>query len=122
MKKQRRPRPKHKKAPPAPIAKPKNEIASSTIGTGQLGSFRISNASIERPPTPLVEPKRIERPPAQVVEPKRIELSDRGISQARGWGIFAVMIISWLLLAGVIGLFAPIGHNWTGEPDKKAAR
>jgi hypothetical protein len=93
MKKQRRPRPKHKKAPPAPIAKPKNEIASSTIGTGQLGSFRISNASIERPP-------------AQVVEPKRIELSDRGMSKARGWGIFAVMIISWLLLAGVIGLFA----------------
>ena len=88
------------------MAKSKNGMASSTIGTGQLGSFRISNASIERPPTPLVEPKRIERPPAQVVEPKRIELSDRGMSKARGWGIFAVMIISWLLLAGVIGLFA----------------
>ena len=110
MKKQRRPRPKHKKAPPAPIAKPKNEIASSTIGTGQLGSFRISNASNERPPTPLVEPKRIERPPAQVVEPKRIQLSDRGMSKARGWGIFAVMIISWLLLAGVVALFAT---HWT---------
>ena len=110
MKKQRRPRPKHKKAPPAPIAKPKNEMASSAIGTGQLGSYRPSNASIERPPTPLVEPKRIERPPAQVVEPKRIELSDRGMSKARGWGVFAVMIISWLLLAGVIGLFAT---HWT---------
>ena len=110
MKKQRRARPKHKKAPPAPIAKLKNEIASSTIGTGQLGSYRTSNASIERPPTPLVEPKRIERPPAQGVEPKRIELSDRGVSKARGWGIFAVMIISWLLLAGVVVLFAT---HWT---------
>jgi hypothetical protein len=106
MKKQRRPRPKHKKAPPAPIAKPKNEMASSTIGTSQLGSFRTSNASVERPPTQLVEPKRIERPPAQVMEPKRIELSDRGVSKARGWGKFAVMIISWLLLAGVVVLFA----------------
>jgi hypothetical protein len=110
MKKQRRPRPKHKKAAPAPIAKPKNEMASSTIGTDQLGSFRISTASVERPPTQLVEPKRIEGPPAQVVEPKRIELSDRGMSKARGWGIFAVMIISWLLLAGIIGLFAT---HWT---------
>jgi hypothetical protein len=110
MKKQRRPRPKHKKAPPAPIAKPKNEMASSTIGTSQLGSFRTSNASVERPPTQLVEPKRIERPPAQVMEPKRIELSDRGVSKARGWGKFAVMIISWLLLAGVVVLFAT---HWT---------
>jgi hypothetical protein len=107
MKKQRRPRPKHKKAPPAPMAKSKNGMASSTIGTGQLGSFRISTASVERPPTQLVEPKRIERPPAQVMEPK---LSHRGMSNARGWGIFAVMIISWLLLAGVVALFAT---HWT---------
>ena len=111
MKKQRRPKPKHKKAPPAPIAKTKNEMASST--TGQLGSFRTPNASVDRPPTQLVEPRRIERPPAQVMEPKRIEVSDRGMSKARGWGIFAVMIISWLLLAGVVVLFAPFGHNWT---------
>ena len=110
MKKQRRPRPKHKKAPPAPNAKPKNEIASSTIGNGQLGSFRTSHASVERAPTQLVEPKRIVRPPAQAMGPKRIELSDRGISTARGWGIFAVMIISWLLLAGVVALFAT---HWT---------
>ena len=68
------------------------------------------NASVKRPPIQLVEPKRIERPPAQVVEPKRIELSDRGMSKARGWGIFAVMIISWLLLAGVVALFAT---HWT---------
>jgi len=110
MKKQRRARPKHKKAPPAPIAKPKNEMASSTIGTGQVGSFRTSNASVQRPPTQLVEPKRIERPPTQVMQSKRTELAGRGISMARGWGIFAVMIISWLLLAGVIGLFAT---HWT---------
>jgi hypothetical protein len=110
MKKQRRPRPKRKKAPRAPIAKPKNEMASSTIGTGQLGSFRTSNASVDRPPTQLVEPKTIERPPAHVMEPKRIELSVRGMSKARGWGIFAVMIISWLLLAGVVVLFAT---HWT---------
>ena len=110
MKKQRRPSSKHKKTPPPPIAKRKNEMASSTIGTGQLGSFPTSNASVERPPTQLVKPKRIEHPPAQVVEPKRIELSDRGMSKARGWGIFAVMIISWLLLAGVVALFAT---HWT---------
>ena len=110
MKKQRRPRPKHKKAPPAPNAKPKSEMASSTIVNGQLGSFRALNASVKRPPTQLVEPKRIGRPPTQVMEPKRIGLSDRGISKARGWGIFALMIISWMLLAGVIGLFAT---HWT---------
>src|SRR5205085_4612245 len=97
MKKQRRPRPKYKKAGPAPIAKPKNEMPSSTIGTGQLESFRTSNASVERPPR-------------QLVEPKRIELSDRGMSKARSWGIFAGMIISWLLLAGVVVMFET---HWT---------
>jgi hypothetical protein len=119
MKKQRRRRPKYKKARPAPIAKPENEMhsstigtgqTSSTVGTGQLGLFRTSNASVDHPPTQLVEPKSIERPPAQVMEPKRIELSDRGMSKARGWGVFAVMIISWLLLAGVVVLFAT---HWT---------
>src|SRR5436190_16920511 len=102
MKKQRRLRPKYKKARPPPIAKPKNEMhsstigtgqASSTVGTGQLGSFSTSNASVERPQR-------------QLLEPKRIALSDRGMSKARGWGIFALMIISWLLLAGVVALFA----------------
>src|SRR5690242_13857352 len=97
MKKQRRPRPKYKKPRPAPIAGAKKEIASSTIGTGQLGSSRTSNASVERPP-------------GQLVEPKRIELSDRGMSKARSWGIFAVMIIPWLLLATVVVLFAT---HWT---------
>jgi hypothetical protein len=105
MKKRRRPRPKYKKARPAPIAKPQNEMHSSTIGTGQtsstigtsqLGAFRTSNPSVEHPPRQLVEPK--------------IELSARGMSKARSWGIFAVMIISWLLLAGVVVLFATL---WT---------
>jgi hypothetical protein len=93
MKKQRPPRPKHKKARPAPIAKPKGEIVSSTLGTGPVGSSRTSNAPVER------------------VEAKRIELSDRGVmSNARGWLIFAGLIISWLLLAGAVVLFAT---HWT---------
>src|SRR6185369_25252 len=105
MKKQRRPRPKHKKAPPAPNAKPKNEIASSTIGNGQLGSFRTLNASVKRPPIQLVEPKRIERPPTQVMEPKKIELPDAAIYEARGWAILAPLLISSLLPDGVLGPF-----------------
>jgi hypothetical protein len=53
----------------------------------------------------------VERPSRQLVEPKKIDLSDRGVmSNARGWQIFAGFIISWLLLAGAIVLFAT---HWT---------
>jgi hypothetical protein len=98
MKKRRPPRPKHKKARPAPIAKPKGEFASSTIGTGRLGPSRTSNAPVERPT-------------GQLVEPKRIELVDRGaMSNARGWRLFAGFIISWVLLASVVVVFAT---HWT---------
>jgi hypothetical protein len=104
MKKQRPPRPKHKKGRPASIAKPKGQIVSSTTGTRPLGSSRTSSASVERPTTSNAP---IERPARPLVEPKRIELSDRGgMSNARGWRIFAGFIISWLLLAGAVVLFA----------------
>src|SRR5580692_11779221 len=97
MKNRRPPRPKHK-ARQAQIAKPKGKVASSTIGTGPLGPSRTSNASVERPTGQLVEPKRIER-------------ADRGaMSNARGWRIFAGFIISWLLLASAVALFAT---HWT---------
>ena len=102
MKKQRPPRPKHKKGRRAAVAKPKTEIApsptkgqiaSSTVGTGPLGSSR----AVERP-----------RPP---VEAKGVALSDRGVvSNARGWCIFVGFIISWLLLADVVVLVAT---HWT---------
>jgi hypothetical protein len=97
MKKQRPPRPKHKKTRPASIAKPEGQIVSSTIGTGPLGSSRTSNAPVEHP--------------IRQVEPKSIEIADRGVmSNARGWRIFAGFIISWLLLAGAVALFAT---HWT---------
>jgi hypothetical protein len=98
MKKQRPPRPKHKRARPAPTVKPKVEVSSLTIETGSLGSSRMSNTPVERPSR-------------QLVEPKKIELADRGVmSNARGWQIFAGFIISWLLLAGAVVLFAT---HWT---------
>ena len=105
MKKQRPPRPKYKKGRPASsIAKPKGQIVSSTAGTGPLGSSRMSNAPVERPTTSNAP---VERPIRPLVEPKRIELPDRGgMSNARGWRMFAGFIISWLLLAAAIVLFA----------------
>jgi hypothetical protein len=108
MKKQRRPRPKQKKARPASIAKPKPEIAPSTTGTGPLASSRTSSAPVERPTTSNAP---VERPAKPLVEPKRIELSDHDVmSNARGWRVFVGFIISWLLLAVAVVLFAT---HWT---------
>jgi hypothetical protein len=81
-------------------AKAKAEFGdlSSTIRTGPVRSFRTSNVP--------VEPLR-----GQTAEAKRIELADRGdtvpaMTNARGWNIFAGIIISWLLVASAAVLFA----------------
>jgi hypothetical protein len=101
MKKRRLPRPRKRKARPAQIgAKGKGEVAdlSSTIRTGPVRSFHISNAPVERST-------------GQTAEPKRIELADRvdtvpAMTNARAWKIFAGIIISWLLVASAVVLFA----------------
>jgi hypothetical protein len=43
---------------------------------------------------------------------KRLELADRvpAMTNGRGWEIFAGLILSWLLLASVVVLFAT---HWT---------
>jgi hypothetical protein len=82
MKKRRLPRPRKRKARPAQIgAKGKGEVAdlSSTIRTGPVRSFHISNAPVERPK-------------GETAEPKRIELADRvdtvpAMTNARAWKI-----------------------------------
>jgi hypothetical protein len=74
----------------------KIEDLASTIRTGPVGS--TSNAAVE-PPT------------GQTAQPKTIELADRvdtvpAMRNARGWKIFAGIIISWLLVASAVVLFA----------------
>ena len=79
-------------------------MVSSTIGTRPVGSSRTSNAPVERPTTPSAP---VECPTRPAVEPETIELSDQGVmSNARGWRIFAGLIVSWPLLAGAVVLFA----------------
>jgi hypothetical protein len=53
----------------------------------------------------------VERSTGQTAEPKRIELADRvdtvpAMTNARAWKIFAGIIISWLLVASAVVLFA----------------
>ncbi len=104
MKKRPPPRPRKPKRRPAAVdAKAKVEVGdlSSSIRKGSVGSSCTSNASVE-PAT------------GQVAETKSIELADRvdnvaPMTNARGWKIFVGIIISWLLVATGVVLFANYG-------------
>ena len=105
MKKGRPPRPRRKrKAPMAMEGKRKvGDLSSSPSGAGAVSGDAPprmqADATVSRPAT----------------EAKTIELPDRvdtvaAMTNARGWGIFAGFIISYLLLASVVVFFAT---HWT---------
>jgi len=94
MKKRRPPRPRKRKAPVAVEAKRKVEALSSSVKVLQK-----HDATVRRP--------------AAIA--KTIELADRidtvgGMSNARGWKIFAGIIVSFLLVSSAVVLFAT---HWT---------
>src|SRR5215468_8497741 len=111
MKKRRPQRSRNRKARPAPMgneAKGKVGDLSSTIGTGPVASPRPSNPVVKPPTAPHVTlaPKEGTQADATVSRPATV----LAMTNARGWMIFAGFIISWLLLASVVVIFA---KHWT---------
>jgi hypothetical protein len=107
MKKRRLPRPKKRKAPMAVEGKSKVGDLSSSLPSRAAAKGAVSR---DAPPRMQAD-TTVSRPAAA----KRLELADRvdavpAMTTARGWGIFAVFIICWLLLASVVILFAT---HWT---------
>jgi hypothetical protein len=82
---------------------------SSTIGTGRVAPPRPSNAVVEPAAAPLdtatLTGKEGTQADATVSRPATV----LAMTNARGWMIFAGFIISWLLLAGVVVIFAKYG-------------
>jgi len=103
MKKRRRPRPRKRKAPIAVEGKRSVEALSSPVqvplsGDPSMGEEK-HDAAVSRP--------------AAIA--KTSELADRvdtigGMTNARGWKIFAGLIVSFLLVASAVALFAT---HWT---------
>jgi hypothetical protein len=113
MKKRRPQRPRKRKARPAPMvveAKGKIGDLSSTLGTGPVASPRPSNAVVEpaaaQLDTATLTGKEGMRADATVNRSATV----LGMTNARGWMTFAGFIISWLLLASVVVIFA---KYWT---------
>jgi hypothetical protein len=107
MKKRRPQRPRRRKARPAPIgveAKGKVGDLSSTIGTGPVASPSPSNAVVE-PATAQLGTASLERKERTQAD-AAVSRPETAMTNARGWMTFAVLIISWLLLAGVVVIFA----------------
>jgi hypothetical protein len=106
MKKRRPPRPRRKrKAPVAMEGKRKVGDLSSSLPSG-------AGAVSDDAPPRMQADATVSRP---ATEAKTIELPDRvdtvaAMTNARGWGIFAGFIISYLLLASVVVFFAT---HWT---------
>jgi hypothetical protein len=79
-----------------------------------LSSSRPSGAAAKGAVSAVAPPPMRKQADATVSRPaaaKKLELADRvdtvpAMTTARGWGIFAVFIICWLLLASVVVLFA----------------
>jgi hypothetical protein len=113
MKKRRPQRPRKRKARPAPMgveAKRKVGDLSSTIGTGPVASPRPSNAVVElataQLDTAILTGKEGMQADATVSRPATV----LAMTNARGWMTFGGVIISWLLLASVVVIFA---KYWT---------
>jgi hypothetical protein len=87
-------------------AKGKVGDLSSTIGTGPVASPRPSNAVVEPATgqlgTATLTGKEGMRADATVSRPATVS----AMTNARGWMTFAGFIISWLLLASVVVIFA----------------
>ena len=92
-------------------AKGKVGDLSSTIGTGPVASPRPSNAAVEPATgqllgTATLTGKEGMQADATVSRPATV----LAMTNARGWMTFAGFIISWLLLASVVVIFA---KYWT---------
>jgi hypothetical protein len=87
-------------------AKGKVGDLSSTIGTGPVASPRPSNAVVKparaQLGTAALKGKEGMQADATVSRPATVS----AMTNARGWTTFAVFIISWLLLATVVVIFA----------------
>jgi hypothetical protein len=83
---------------------------SSAVETGPAASPRPSNAVLERATGQLGTPARIgkEGMPADATGSRPATVS--AMTNARGWTIFAGLIVSWLLLATVVVISA---KHWT---------
>jgi hypothetical protein len=81
---------------------------SSTIGTRPVASARPSNAVVEPATAQLatLPGKKGMQADATVSRPA----TDLAMTNTRGWITFVGFIISWLLLAGVVVIFA---NYWT---------
>ena len=109
MKKRRPQRPRKRKARPAPMgveAKGKVADLSSTIGTGPLAPPRPSNAVVEQAAAPLDTTTLTGKEGMQADAKVSRSATVLGMTNARGWMIFGGVIISWLLLASVVVIFA----------------
>jgi len=112
MKKRRPPRPRKKKARPLSIgveAKDKARKLPSTSGTGSVASPHPSNV-VERATGQLVTPALREKGAMEADAKLNRRATVSAMTNARGWMTFAGFIISWLLLASVVVIFA---KYWT---------
>ena len=113
MKKRRPPRPRKKKARPVSIGvEPKGKARElpSTSGTGSVASPRPSNAVVERATRQLVTPALREKEAMQADAKLSRPATVSAMTNRRGWMTFAGFIISCLLLASVVVIFA---KYWT---------
>ena len=109
MKKRRPPRPRKKKARPVSIGvEPKGKACElpATSETGSVASLRPSNAVVERATRQLVTPALREKEAMQADAKLSRPATASAMTNARGWMTFAGFIISWLLLASVVVVFA----------------
>ena len=81
----------------------------STSGTGSVASPRPSNV-VERATGQLVTPALREKEAMQADAKLSRPATVSAMTNARGWMTFAGFIISWLLLASVVVIFA---KYWT---------
>ena len=113
MKKRRPPRPRKKKARQVSIGvepKGKGQEVPSTIGTRSVESSRPSNILVERTTGQLVTPALREKEAMQADAKLSRPATISAMTNARGWTTFAGFIISCMLLASVVVMFA---KYWT---------
>jgi hypothetical protein len=82
----------------------------STGGTGSVASRRPSNEVVERATGQRVTTALTEKKAMQADAELSKSATASAMTTARGWMTFAGFIISWLLLASVVVIFA---KYWT---------
>jgi hypothetical protein len=87
-------------------AKGKIGYLSSTTGTASVASTRPSNAVVEPAAAQLDTATLTRKEGMQADATVSRSATVSGMTNTRGWMTFAGFIISWLLLAGVVVIFA----------------